>query len=159
MVHKINATKLYYLDLPERLMLRPLLVALGGEAGFGQHLMHGHLVVRLCHGSGVSFPCTTYHSFMSPLLYHVVHLTTGLHHTAVILHILFIATFNTNSVQSFNSSCICAVSIPQQIAYFLGACLVLTQIPDSSSLGVVEQAWLLLFLCFACKIISACTDN
>jgi hypothetical protein len=52
-----------------------------------------------------SFPCTTYHSFMSPLLYHVVHFTTGLHHTAVILHILFIATFNTNSVQSFNSSC------------------------------------------------------
>jgi hypothetical protein len=50
---------------------------------------------------------------MSPLLYHVVHFTTGLHHTAVILHILFTATFNTNSVQSFNSSCICAVSIPQ----------------------------------------------
>jgi hypothetical protein len=46
---------------------------------------------------------------MSPLLYHVVHFTTGLHHTAVILHILFIATFNTNSVQSFNSSCIRAV--------------------------------------------------
>jgi hypothetical protein len=57
-----------------------------------------------------SFPCTTYHSFMSPLLYHVVHLTTGLHHTAVPLHILSIATFSTTSVQSFNSSCVCAVS-------------------------------------------------
>jgi hypothetical protein len=60
------------------------------------------------------FPCTTYHSFMSPLLYHVVHFTTGLHHTAVPLHILFIVTFNTNSVQSFNSSCIRAVFPPRQ---------------------------------------------
>jgi hypothetical protein len=50
---------------------------------------------------------------MSPLLYHVVHFTTGLHHTAVILHILFIATFNTNSVQFFNSSCIRAVFPPR----------------------------------------------
>jgi hypothetical protein len=56
-----------------------------------------------------SFPCTTYNSSMSPLLYHVVHFTTGLHHTAIILLTLFIATFNTNSVQSFNSSCIRAV--------------------------------------------------
>jgi hypothetical protein len=40
--------------------------------------------------------------------------TTGLHHTAVPLHILSIVTFNTNSVQSFNSSCICAVFTPRQ---------------------------------------------
>jgi hypothetical protein len=31
--------------------------------------------IAKCHGSGVSFLCTTYHSFMSPLLYHKVHLT------------------------------------------------------------------------------------
>jgi hypothetical protein len=38
MIHEINATKLYYLNLLGRLMLRPLLVALGGEAGFGSEL-------------------------------------------------------------------------------------------------------------------------
>jgi hypothetical protein len=32
-VHKISATKLYYLNLLRRLMLRLLLVDLGGEAG------------------------------------------------------------------------------------------------------------------------------
>jgi hypothetical protein len=37
-VHKINATKSYYLNLLGRLMLRPLLVALGEEAGFGSEL-------------------------------------------------------------------------------------------------------------------------
>jgi hypothetical protein len=38
MVHKINAAKLYYLNLLGRLMLCPLLVALGGKAGFGSEL-------------------------------------------------------------------------------------------------------------------------
>jgi hypothetical protein len=54
---------------------------------------------------------------MSALLYHVVHLTTGLHHTTILLHVLFIATYNRTSVQFFNSSCIRAISIPQQIEY------------------------------------------
>jgi hypothetical protein len=55
------------------------------------------------------------------LLYHVLQFhvstavprsttrTTGLHHTAVLLYILFVATFNTTSVQSFNSSCTCVL--------------------------------------------------
>jgi hypothetical protein len=33
MAHRINATKLYYLNLLRRLMLRPLLVTLGGDTG------------------------------------------------------------------------------------------------------------------------------
>jgi hypothetical protein len=39
MVHKINATKLYYLNFLGRLMLRPLLLALGGGSGFGSELI------------------------------------------------------------------------------------------------------------------------
>jgi hypothetical protein len=35
----INATKLYYLDLLGRPMLRPLLLALGGGFGFGSELI------------------------------------------------------------------------------------------------------------------------
>jgi hypothetical protein len=38
-VHMINATKLYYLNLLRRLVLRPLLVDLDGGSDFGSELI------------------------------------------------------------------------------------------------------------------------
>jgi hypothetical protein len=57
-----------------------------------------------------SLSCTTYHSFMSPLLYHIVQLTPLVYTTPLFCYIYY----NRTSVQSFNPSYICAVSIPQQ---------------------------------------------
>ena len=45
---------------------------------------------------------------MAPLLYYLVPATS------VFPHVLFIAIHNRTSVQSFNSSCICAISTPRQ---------------------------------------------
>jgi hypothetical protein len=38
-LHIINSTKLYYLNILGRPMLRPLLLAFGGESGFGSELI------------------------------------------------------------------------------------------------------------------------
>jgi hypothetical protein len=68
----------------------------------------------VCNGSGV-FPLYHVPQFhVSTAVPRSTSHTTGLHHTAVPLHILSIVAFNTSSVQSFNSSYICTAFTMRQ---------------------------------------------
>jgi hypothetical protein len=64
--------------------------------------------------------CTIYHSFIYPLISTAVLRSTTHRSASRTLHILFIVLHNRTSVQSFNSSYICAVSTPQH-ALFINA--------------------------------------
>jgi hypothetical protein len=73
--HRINATKLYYLNLLGRLILRPLLVTLGGDTGVAVRTCvlvrsrgPGYIVLTDRYPSSVAISLSSSRNILSPLL-------------------------------------------------------------------------------------------